>query len=135
MLKKIKDDWREFADDEPGQRFQNRYYRRREHEKGHILLRVFLITLGTVIAVGSLILAPLPGPGWGTVFIGLMILGGELLPAARLLDWMEVQLRKLGRFVEKIWRASVFGKIAVIVVAATLVGGFGYLVYLLLFAG
>lgn len=135
MLEKIKDDWREFADDEPGQRFKNRYYRRREHEKGHILLRVFLITLGAVIAVGSLILAPLPGPGWGTVFIGLMILGGELLPAARFLDWTEVKLRKLGRFVERVWRASVWGKIAVIAVAALLVGGFIYVVYLLLFAG
>lgn len=135
MLKKIKDDWREFADDEPGQRFQNRYYRRREHEKGHILLRVFLITLGAVIAVGSLILAPLPGPGWATVFIGLMILGGELLPAARLLDWFEVEFRKFGRFVEKIWHTSVFGKIAVVVVAAVLVAAFVYLAYWLFFSG
>lgn len=134
MIKKLKDDWREFANDEPGQRFRNRYHRRRESEKGHILLRIFLITLGAVIALSSLVLAPLPGPGWGTVFIGLMILGGELLPAARFLDWTEVQLRKLGRFIGKVWRASIFGKIAVVAVAALLVGGFGYLAYLLLFA-
>lgn len=135
MIKKLKDDWREFADDEAGRRFQNRYHRRRENEKGHILLRVFLITLGAVIALSSLVLAPLPGPGWGTVFIGLMILGGELLPAARFLDWAEVRLRKLGRFIGEVWRSSALGKVAVIAVAVILVAAFGYVAYLLLFAG
>ena len=93
------------------------------------------MTLGAVIAVGSLVLAPLPGPGWATVFIGLMILAGELLPAARFLDWLEVSLRKLARFIHKIWRASVLGKIAVILVTALCVAALIYVVYLLLFSG
>ncbi len=135
MFKKIKGDWREFADDEAGQRFQNRYRRRRENEKDHIILRVFLITLGAIIALSSLVLAPLPGPGWGTVFIGLMILGGELLPAARLLDWTEVRLRRFWEFIRDIWRTSVLGKIAVIAVAVILVAAFAYLTYYLLFSG
>lgn len=135
MIKKLKDDWREFADDEPGQRFQNRYHRRRENEKSHILLRIFLITLGAVIALSSLVLAPLPGPGWGTVFIGLMILGGELLPAARFLDWAEVRLRRLWKPIRDIWKSSVFGKIAMIAVAVILVAAFVYLTYYLLFGG
>ncbi|HKH58066.1 MAG TPA: PGPGW domain-containing protein, partial [Rubrobacter sp.] len=80
------------------------------------------------------VLAPLPGPGWATVFIGLMILAGELLPAARFLDWLEVWLRKLGRYVYKIWRASVWGKIVVILGAALCVAAVAYVVYLLLFS-
>ena len=42
--------------------------------------------LGTVIALVSLFLAPLPGPGFATVFLGLAILAGELLTLACLFD-------------------------------------------------
>lgn len=135
MIESLKSHWEEFKESEPGQRFKDRYHRRRQDEEGHILKRIFLITLGAVIAVGSLALSPLPGPGWGTVFIGLMILGGELLPAARFLDWAEVKLRKLGRFIQRTWKASVLGKVAVIAVAALLVAAFVYLVYWLFFSG
>jgi uncharacterized protein (TIGR02611 family) len=133
MFEQLQEHWREFRESKPGQRFKDRYRRRRQHEQGHILWRIFLITLGAVIALGSLLLAPLPGPGWGTVFIGLMILAGELLPAARFLDWLEVWLRKLGRYVREIWRSSVWGKIAVILVSALCVAGVAYAVYHLLF--
>jgi uncharacterized protein (TIGR02611 family) len=134
MFEQIQEHWREFRESKPGQRFKDRYRRRRQAEQGHIVWRIFLITLGAVIALGSLVLAPLPGPGWGTVFVGLMILAGEVLPAARFLDWLEVWLRKLGRFVHKIWRTSVLGKIAVILVAALCVAAVAYVVYLLLFS-
>jgi uncharacterized protein (TIGR02611 family) len=134
MFEQLGEHWREFRESKPGQRFKDRYRRRRQAEQGHILWRIFLITLGAVVALGSLVLAPLPGPGWATVFIGLMILAGELLPAARFLDWLEVWLRKLGRYVYKIWRTSVWGKIAVILVAAVCVAAVAYVVYLLLFS-
>ena len=132
MIQQMQEHWREFRESKPGQRFKDRYRRRRQGEQGHIVWRIFLITLGAVIALGSLILAPLPGPGWATVFIGLMILAGELLPAARFLDWLEVRLRTLGRYVYKIWRASVWGKIAVILVAGLCVAAVAYVAYLLL---
>ena len=132
MIEQILQHWREFRDSKPGQRFKDRYRRRRD-EQSHIVWRIFLITIGAVIALGSLILAPLPGPGWATVFIGLMILAGELLPAARFLDWLEVWLRKLGRLIHKMWQSSVLGKIAVILVVALCVAAVAYVAYLLLF--
>ena len=135
MIEQIKQHWREFKESEPGHRFQDRYRRRQQAERGHIVKRIFLIVLGAVIAVGSFVLAPLPGPGWATVFIGLMILAGELLPAARFLDWLEVQLRKLSRFTRKVWKSSVLGKVAVVVVAATLAAAVIYVAYFLLFSG
>ncbi len=134
MIEQMKQNWQEFTESEPGQRFKDRY-RRQQAEQGPIVWRMFLITLGAVIALGSLILAPLPGPGWATVFIGLMILGGELLPAARFLDWLEVQLRKLWRFIGKVWRASVMGKVAVVVTVGLCVAAIIYVCYLLLFSG
>jgi hypothetical protein len=85
--------------------------------------------------VGCLVLAPLPGPGWATVFVGLMILGGEFLPAARFLDWLEVQLRRLWRLVWTVWRASFLGKVAVVVLAGSCAAAIVYVGYLLLFSG
>jgi len=135
MVGRMKQHWREFRESEPGERFKERYRRRQQAERGHLVWRIFLIALGAVIAVGSLVLAPLPGPGWATVFVGLMILGGELLPAARFLDWLEVQLRGLWRLVQKLWRASFLGKVAVVVVATGLAAAAIYVGYLLLFSG
>jgi uncharacterized protein (TIGR02611 family) len=132
-LKEMKRDWREFTESEPGSRFQDRYRRRQEEEQGHMAKRIFLIVLGAIIAVGSLVTAPLPGPGWATVFLGLMILAGELLPAARLLDWLEVRLRKLWQSIQYVWRSSVLGKALVIVVAIALAAAVFYTAYWLLF--
>jgi uncharacterized protein (TIGR02611 family) len=133
VFEQLQQHWREFTESKPGQRFKDRYRRRQQDEQGHIVWRIFLITLGAVIALGSLVLAPLPGPGWATVFVGLMILAGEVLPAARFLDWLEVWLRKLGHYVQGVWQASVWGKIAVILVATLGVAAVVYVLYLLLF--
>jgi uncharacterized protein (TIGR02611 family) len=122
----------EFTQSKPGERFKDRYRRRRQGEQGRIIWRIFLITLGSFIALGSLILAPLPGPGWATVFVGLMILAGELLPAARFLDWLEVLLRRFWRSVKQTWRASVAGKLAVILVATLCVAAIVYVAFRLL---
>ena len=85
MVERLKESWEELSESKPGHRFQERY-RRQQDEQGHILKRVILIVLGTVIALVSLFLAPLPGPGFATVFLGLAILAGELLSLARLFD-------------------------------------------------
>ena len=133
QIKRLRQDWREFTQSEPGHRFKDRYHRRRESEQGHAAKRIFLIVLGAIIAVGSLVTAPLPGPGWASVFLGLMILGGELLPAARFLDWLELRLRELWRSVQRVWRSSTLGKAAVAVVAALLATAALYTAYWLLF--
>jgi uncharacterized protein (TIGR02611 family) len=134
VIGRLREQWREFSESEPGHRFQDRY-RRRQVERSHALKRIFLIVFGTVLALGSLFLAPLPGPGFATVFVGLAILAGELLPAARFLDWAEVRLRRFGRFVEKVWRSSLLGKIAVVGAAALIAATVAYVAYRLLFAG
>jgi uncharacterized protein (TIGR02611 family) len=132
MIGRLKGDWEEFRESKPGERFKDRY-RRRQQEPGHMVKRILLVILGSVIALGSLFTAPLPGPGFATVFLGLAILAGELLPAARLLDWSEVRLRQLWEFVLSVWRTGPFGKVSVIFVLAFLAAAFLYLAYRLLF--
>ena len=134
MIRSIKSNWQELMESEPGSRFQDRYTRRQQDTEGRFALKVFYIILGTVIAVGSLFTAPLPGPGLATVLLGLAILAGELRPVARFLDWAEVRLRKLWQFIQNVWRASVLGKVAIVAVAVLLAGAFAYVAYLLLFA-
>jgi uncharacterized protein (TIGR02611 family) len=135
MIGRLEQHWREFSESKPGHRFQERYRRRQQAGRGHILKRVFLIVFGAVLALGSLFLAPLPGPGFVTVFFGLAILAGELLPAARFLDWAEVRLRKLARFVRHAWRSSFLGKVSIVAIAALLAAAISYLTYRLFFAG
>jgi uncharacterized protein (TIGR02611 family) len=132
MIGRLKESWEEFKESKPGNRFKERYHRRQQ-QPGSIVKRVVLVVFGAVLAVGSLFTAPLPGPGFATVFLGLAILAGELLPAARFLDWSEVRLRQLWRFVVEVWRAGPFGKVSVVFVAVFLGSLFLYVAYRLLF--
>ena len=65
--------------------------------------KALYIVGGLIIAITSLLLAPLPGPGWGTFFVGLMILAGELLIVARFLDRAEVIIRGPARRARAVW--------------------------------
>ena len=132
MIGRLKGDWEEFKESKPGERFKERY-RHRQQAPGHAAKRILLDVLGSVIALGSLFTAPLPGPGFATVFLGLAILAGEFLPAARFLDWAEVRLRQLWRFTLNVWRTGPLGKAAVVVVAALLAAAVLYVAYRLLF--
>jgi len=134
MIARTKASWQLFKAGKPGYRFQDRYHHR-QGAQAHQMKSVLLIFLGVVLAVGSLFLAPLPGPGFATVFLGLAILAGELRPAARFLDWAEVRLRRFARFVRELWRASVVGEISVVLVSAICVTALLYVAYLLLFGG
>ena len=90
---------------------------------------------GSVLAVASLLLAPLPGPGMLTVLLGLGMVAGEFRPGARLLDRGEVRARRLARWVGGIWRSSAAGKALVVSVAAICAAAVLYVAYLLLFGG
>ncbi len=61
------------------------------------------------------------------------MIAGEFRPIARLLDWAEVQARKLGRWARDTWKSSVGGKVVLIVVALAITALVGYGAYYLLF--
>lgn len=107
-LDKSLEEWRRFLKGSaPGRRFSDRYRRRRhsDHERS-VLGRTYYASLGITIAIGSLVLAPLPGPGWGTFFVGLGMVSGEVLRLARFLDRIEVELRRLLRGARVLWGKS-----------------------------
>ena len=101
-------EWRWFLKHSvPGCRFRDRYHRRQQAGRGWSMFRrACYVALGTAIAIGSLTLAPLPGPGWGTFFVGLGIVAGEVWHVARLLDRGEVRLRKALQRTKGVWDTS-----------------------------
>jgi hypothetical protein len=127
--------WRSFSRGRPGKRFQDRYRRRQERGHGQLgVRRIFNLTLGVLIVIVSAVGGLLPGPGWGTAIIGFALIAGEFLPAARLLDRIELELRGFLQFVRDIWGHSWAGKVLVIAVAMLIIATLGYATYSLLFA-
>jgi hypothetical protein len=132
MIGRMRDGWRRFEASKTGHRFRERYRRHRRRGQGRSALRkVLVIVGGIVVAVASLLLAPLPGPGWGTFLVGLIIIAGELLILARFLDWAEVKLRGPARRAKVVWAslpAAVRLLIGIVVpVCGTVLGIWGLL--------
>src|ERR687893_285 len=135
MIARTKQNWQEFKESKPGHRFQDRYRRRQESEHSwKDPRRLFYVVGGLVVAVGSLVLGVLPGPGTLTFFVGLGMIAGEFRPIARLLEWAEVRARELGRWVGGVWRSSAAGKVLVVFVGAICFAVVLWVAYLLLFA-
>ncbi len=121
MIEKWREDWQLFKASKPGFRFRDRYRRRRRNSQGGSNFRKALYVVGGLaIALVSLLLAPLPGPGWGTFLVGIMILAGELTIVARLLDRAEVMLRGPVRRVKRAW-ARLPGAVRIMIGVAALI--------------
>jgi hypothetical protein len=114
LIGRIKEDWRLFKASKPGYRFRDHYrrHRRRNRQRSSRqrssrqlrssqglfnFRKVLFIAVGSAIAIASIFLGPLPGPGLGTFLLGLVILASELRIVAHFLDWAEIILRKPGR--------------------------------------
>jgi hypothetical protein len=105
VLENSIEEWRLFLrHSAPGRRFRDRYRRRQQAGRDRSSLkRACYVAFGAAIASGSLVLAPLPGPGWGTFFVGLGIVAGEVAHVAHLLDRAELRLREALQSVRGVW--------------------------------
>ena len=95
----MKENWRRYRASKPGRRFQDRYRRQESEHCWQDPRKLFYVVGGLTIALGSLLLGVLPGPGTLTFFVGLGMIAGEFRLVARLLDWAKVRARELGRWV------------------------------------
>jgi hypothetical protein len=125
--------WQLFKSSKPGDRFQVRYYRRKQSGAGRFS-RIINVVVGSILVVVSAFFGWAPGPGIVTLVVGLAMVGGEFLPVARSLDWAEVELRNLGRLAGRIWNTSPLAARTLIGAAIlALVAALGYGAYSLLF--
>lgn len=63
--------------------------------------RIGVGVVGGTLAIGGLLLVPLPGPGWLVVFLGLAVLGTEFRWARRVAGWLKRMLERFWTW----WRA------------------------------
>ena len=131
-LQNSKEEWRRFlGQSAPGRRFRNRYRRRQQAGRDRSTLgKACYVTFGIAIAIGSLVLAPFPGPGWITFFVGLGMIAGEVLHVARFLDRAEVRLRGALRLAKGMWDKLAFrGRVLVTLMISLGVVASGYGAY------
>lgn len=67
--------------------------------------KILVTIFGVLVILAGIIMLVTPGPGWVTIFIGLMILGTEYPWARRLLGWLRNQLARLWERWQ-LWRAE-----------------------------
>jgi uncharacterized membrane protein HdeD (DUF308 family) len=108
LLENSVQEWRRFfKQSTTGRRFRDRYHRRQQAGRDRSTpRRACYVALGVALAIGSLVLAPFPGPGWATFFVGLGMIAGEVLQVARLLDRAEVILKEVLRCAKGAWGNS-----------------------------
>ena len=67
-----------------------------KHPRLNAAYRTGVGVIGGVLAVGGLLLVPLPGPGWLIVFLGLAVLGTEF-------HWARRAAAGLKRMLDRFW--------------------------------
>ncbi len=137
MLKKVKDNWLRFKHSEPGQRFKDRYHRRRQSSTGRFNLRTGISIIGGMLIMAAGIVAvPGPGPGWLIILLGIGMFAGESHLIARFMDWGEVRLRKLAGWAMNFWRSSsAMVKVLLVLVVLVFITTSGYGAYYIFFGG
>ena len=95
-MRRLKTFWQEFRDAAPGNRFRDRYRRRRDqrHRGQTQLSRPIIVVLALLCCIVAIPLMITPGPAF--VFWGLaaFLIAGESAWAARMLDWIELKGRE-----------------------------------------
>lgn len=110
MWDKLKRGYRQFKQDDPGDRFLNAHEHWKEHSNGPVAT-ILIVAAGAVLIVGGLLLGLIPGvPGIVLGLLGFALIATRFRRMAIWLDWSEVKLRsawqKCRRVVAKCRRAG-----------------------------
>ena len=77
----------------PGRRFQERYRRKCESDRGR-LARCAAVVAGIGLTLVGIFFLAVPGPGIPILAVGLALIAQESRAAARFLDGAELRLRR-----------------------------------------
>ena len=59
------------------------------------MMKVLIIIAGIFIILIGMIFWLIPGSGWAIIILGAALLAGESNTVARMLDWLELKIRKI----------------------------------------
>jgi hypothetical protein len=133
MLTELKKSWLAFKKGAPGERFEGFYRARRQT---HPRSRIVFAIVGGLLLAGGVILLFIPGPGILLIAFGGALIARQSLWMAKLLDEVELFLRKATRGARAFWRkASMPVRALLLAVAGAGSAAGGYATYLWLFRG
>jgi uncharacterized protein (TIGR02611 family) len=132
MFGRFMQQWKDATRARPGERFQNRYYRR-ENRRATRLMKTLKLAIGTALVVVGAILLPAPGPGFLVIFIGATMIAEESLLVAKALDGAELEARRLASSAKRVWRhASAALKALIVTCGAVFTAGACWAAYAVL---
>lgn len=86
------------AGDRADRGVERRYRAFRRNMKSNPVLdltwRISVLSVGVVVVGAGIAMLALPGPGWATIFVGLLILASEFAWARRSLDWARARAKQ-----------------------------------------
>jgi uncharacterized protein (TIGR02611 family) len=129
MWQTLKEHWKDLKDGKPGKRFEDHY--RKHHESGgNPMRKVLFIGIGALIVAAGIFFLPAPGPGFLIIFLGGGLMAQESLRAAKVLDWVELRVRRVLDWALGIWkRASLPARAAIALFGLVVAAGAGYAAY------
>jgi membrane-bound metal-dependent hydrolase YbcI (DUF457 family) len=101
-LADVKQEWRQFRHDEPGERFRNHRQRMKKKSRKHAAVS---FALGVLLLAGGVVLLFMPGPGIPLIIFGLSLVATHSKSLSHQLDRVEPALRRTGRRLVRHWKA------------------------------
>jgi len=126
-IAKLEHQWREFAHDKPGQRFENQH---RRLKRGGRAVSVGMAVVGALLVASGVVLLFVPGPGLLVGVFGLALMVGISSRLARALDRLEPGERRRASRAQAWWsQASSVTRSASCAIGACIAGGAVYGAY------
>jgi hypothetical protein len=126
-----KSEWNALRRGKPGRRFVERYEAsHRARDRGTVLGRIVRMVIAVLCLAVGVVLMFIPGPAILFYFVAGSLLATESRAIARLLDWIEVKLRKVATWLHARWkRLPTAGKVVVVLLvgavsAAVMIAGY-----------
>jgi len=101
-LAEVKDEWKHFKHDHPGERFRNHRERMKDKPRGHSIV---MLIVGVLLVVGGVVLLFMPGPGSLLIVFGLALIASHSKRLSELLDRAEPAIRRTAKRLVRRWKA------------------------------
>jgi len=112
MQSSLAKEWRSLRAGTPGRRFRDRYQRNRKAQRQHWAGRVLRFVLAALLLAGAIVLTVIPGPATPLFFLAGALIATDWLWMAKVMDRLEVWLRKIFRPVQHFWLGlPVYGRV------------------------
>ena len=129
VLTKLKRSWRTFAAAPAGRRFRVAYQRQQGRKRGPLVRLGWLLAGLVLIVIGGFFMM-VPGPGIPIVFLGGAFIARQSKPVARLLDALEVLLRRIVKWALRTWKKTpLVLRAALVLVVLSALGGAGWIAW------